>query len=328
MKNSIVDIMFYSRYFSLPMTILSWLVIFTYSIINTGDVGYGIVALIGLCFAHLGTNILDDYFDYKSLIKQVGFSKEEYLKNSQKTKCRYIISGRIKPRQALFIALTHFSIAGFCGLFLFLKCGIGVIYFALIGGIIAVFYSLMSRICLSEFAVALAYGPALFGGVYYVMTNSYDQNIIYLSIPTMIMTVILLYIHTVMDYEFDILEGKCTLANRFESPLKSLVVLKGLIITAYLSLPLLCVLDILDWQVFLAYLTIPLAIDLYKSMKEFALNPESLPSKKWYHFPMENLEKLKANNEASFMIRMYQSRNLMIYFALFMVVAIILALAI
>ena len=88
-----------SRIFSLPMTIMSWLVIFTYSAIKMGNIKYGIIALVGLCFAHLGTNLIDDYFDYKFLIKMVNFDKTEYLKQSQKTKCRYLISGLIKKRQ-------------------------------------------------------------------------------------------------------------------------------------------------------------------------------------------------------------------------------------
>ena len=41
------------------------------------------------------------YFDYKSLIKQVGFNKREYLKNTQKTKCRYLVAGLLKERQVL-----------------------------------------------------------------------------------------------------------------------------------------------------------------------------------------------------------------------------------
>ena len=50
---------------------------------------------------------------------------------------------------------------------MFLKCGVGVIYFTIIGGIITFIYSFMSKIKLSEFAIAIIYGPAIFGGVYY-----------------------------------------------------------------------------------------------------------------------------------------------------------------
>ncbi len=321
MLNLISTILECSRVFSLPMTIMSWLVIFTYSVLSSGNIKYGLIAFVGICFAHLAANILDDYFDYKSLIKQVDFNKKEYLRNSQKTKCRYLISGRVKPIEILELASIYLIIAATLGVFLYLKCGVGVIYFALAGGIITLLYSFLSRIRLSEFAVAIAYGPALFGGVYYVMTKTFSWEVFVLSIPTMIMTVILLYIHTIMDFYFDVNEGHKTIANSHKSPMEALKILKFMLISAYLSLILLCVFDILDWQVFLVLLTIPLAVDLYKSMKDFAANPESIPEHKWYHFPMENMM-----NAPSFMTRIYQSRNLMIYFALILCSAIILAL--
>lgn len=310
-----------SRVFSLPMTIMSWLIIFIYSLLQAGELFHGILALIGICFAHLATNVLDDYFDYKTLIKQVGFDKNEYIKNSQKTKCRYLVSGIISEGELLYIAFVYLLLAGLVGLFLFFKCGMGVIYFALVGGFFVLLYSLLSKVRLSELAVGLTYGPALFGGVYYVMTKTYSWEVFVLCIPSMIVTIILLYIHTVMDFEFDLNEGHQTIANTFDSQLDSLIVLKVLLILAYVSPIFLCIFDILDWQVFLTYLTIPLAIDLYKSMEEFSTNSNSIPEHKWYHFPMEDMRGAPA-----FMTRIYQSRNLMIYYSLFLTLAIILAL--
>ena len=158
------------------------------------------------------------------------------------------------------------------------------------------------------------------------MTGTYSEEVFILSVPTMLMTVVLLYIHTVMDYDFDISEGKATLANRFNSRLDSLAILKILLILAYSSLVALCIFDILDWHVFFVYITIFLAVDLYKSMVEFSCNPEITPSKKWYHFPMEKFSEFEKRNEGAFMFRMLQSRNLMIYFSLFYVFAIIVSL--
>ena len=37
-----------------------------------------------------------------------------------------------------------------------------------------------------------------------------------------------------------------------------------------------CIFDILDWQVFLVFLTLPIAIDLYKSMILYASNDKDL----------------------------------------------------
>lgn len=218
----------------------------------------------------------------------------------------------------LYSDLLTFFFAGLIGLFFLIKCGIGVLYFALAGGIIAISYSFLSKIRLSELAVAAAYGPALFGGVYYVMTKTFSWEIILLSIPSMIVTVILLYIHTVMDFDFDLNEKHNTIANSFNSQLDSLIVLKWLLISAYISPVILCIFDILDWQVFLVWITIPLAVDLYKSMVEYSIDSDSIPEHKWYHFPMENMMGAPA-----FMTRMFQSRNLMIYYSLLLSIAIV-----
>jgi len=324
MFNKFAMILDCSRVYSLPMTIISWLVVFTYALFESGSVGYGILALIGICLAHLGTNVIDDYVDYKSLIKQVDFDKNEYLKNTQKTKCRYLISGMMTEKEIIILALSYFSIAALIGLFFYTKCGIQVLYFALAGGIIGVLYPFLSRIRLSEIAVGLTYGPLLFGGVFYVMTKTLTPEVFWLSIPTMFVTIILLYIHTIMDFEYDLKEGHLTISNAFDSQLDSLIVLKVFIIISYISLVLLCILDILDWQAFLVYLTIPLAIDLYKSMEQFSIDTESIPERKWYHFPMENMKHIIRMQARNFMVRIYQSRNLMIYFGLLLVLAIIL----
>ena len=328
MLNKTKTILECSRIFSLPMTIMSWLVVFVFALIDSGNLWYGLIAFAGLCTAHLGTNIIDDYFDYKSLIKSVDFDKEEYLKNSQKTKCRYIINGDMTESDVLLLCGLYFGIAFLIGLFLFFKCGMGVLYYALIGGLIGLLYPFVSKICLSELAVALAYGPALFGGVYYVMTGTFSKEVFILCIPTMIVSVVLLYIHTVMDYEYDLNEGHFTIANRFNSQLDSLIILKALLILAYISILFLCIADIADWQVMFTYLTIPLAVDLYKSMKEYSCNPDDTPERKWYHIPMENLDLFKTRGEAPFMFRMFQSRNLMIYFSLFLVLGLIFSLAV
>ena len=128
--------------------------------------------------------------------------------------------------------------------------------------------------------------------------------------------------------EFDINEGKATIANRFDSQLDALIVLKVILVLAYVSLVLLCIFDILDWQVFCVYLTIPLAVDLYNSMVNYSCNSKDVPVKKWYHFPMENLSVFEKRGESAFMFRMLQARNLMIYFSLFLILSIIICLAI
>jgi len=96
-----------------------------------------------------------------------------------------------------------------------------------------------------------------------------------------------------------------------------------LLILSYISLFAICIFDISDWQVLLPLLTIPLGIDLYKSMVDFSTDTNSVPRRKWFHFPMENMEHIEKMNAESFMIRIYQSRNLMIYFSIFLIIGLL-----
>lgn len=56
-----------ARPYSVPMTFLSWLVIFCYGVKHGGNILCGLIALIGISLVHLSTNLCDDYFDYQRL---------------------------------------------------------------------------------------------------------------------------------------------------------------------------------------------------------------------------------------------------------------------
>lgn len=58
-----------SRAFSLPITVMSWLVVFLYAMKSGGNVLNGVLALIGVALAHLAGNLTDDYIDYGILSK-------------------------------------------------------------------------------------------------------------------------------------------------------------------------------------------------------------------------------------------------------------------
>ena len=74
-----------ARVYSLPITILNWLVIFIFSIKHGGNWILGLVALFGISLVHMATNLIDDYFDYKILSQN-----EEFFLSSQNCKCFYL----------------------------------------------------------------------------------------------------------------------------------------------------------------------------------------------------------------------------------------------
>ena len=312
-----------SRWYALPTTIFSWLIVFVYSIDKDGNYINGILALIGICLAHLATNLFDDYIDFHNLKKEIDENNNLILPNTQNGKCQYLLDGSVKTIDVLKIIALYCTLALIIGIYLFANIGSGILLYMTFGALIVVLYPYLSNIRLSEFAVALAYGPLLFGGTYFAMTGKIDITPFILAIPTMLFTVNLIYTDTFLDRDIDKKEGKDTLCGYFKTEKNALLFQKWLVIIAYISIVLIESFDITDWEILITLITIPLAIDLHNSLIEYSLNKESIPQKKWYHIPFENWNKIEQEECKPFMFRMYQARNLMIYFSILITISIL-----
>ena len=269
-----------SRLFSLPMTLLSWLVIFVYSLKLGGNILNGIVALIGISCAHLATNLFDDYVDYKKLTD-----------NSQKCKCAYIKEGKATLKDVLVVVIIYCAIACMVGLFLLLRCGFPVVVLGLIGGIITLVYAKLSQNGLSELAVGTAFGPLLFEGVYFVMTGKFSLVVLVMSLAVVMFTIGLLYVHTLLDFEGDMYAHKKTLVCRIGDKnlaLKGVYVVYGL---GYLFTLLLAFM-LNNYFILLTFLLIPLVFDMYNSLKTFTCG----------------------DDVKEFYFRLLKARNLMVYY--------------
>lgn len=280
-----------SRLFSLPMTLLSWLVIFVYSLKFGGNVLNGLVALIGISCAHLATNLFDDYVDYKKLTD-----------NSQKCKCAYIKDGKATLKDVLVVVIIYCAIACFSGLFLLLRCGFPVVVLGLIGGIITLVYAKLSQNGLCEFAVGTAFGPLLFEGVYFVMTGKFSLVVLVLSLAVVMFTIGLLYVHTLLDFEGDMYAHKKTLVCRIGD--KNLA-LKGVFIVYGLGyiFTLLLVFLLNNYFILLTFLLIPFVFDMYNSLKTFTCG----------------------DDVKEFYFRLLKARNLMVYYSVIILILLILS---
>ena len=279
-----------SRLFSLPMSILSWLVIFAYSI--DGNLLNGFVALIGIAFAHLATNLFDDYIDYKNLDDE----------NCQQCKCAYIKEGKASIKNVLNVVIVYLSISALTGLFLFLRCGYPVIILALIGVFISLCYAQLSKRGLSEIAVGTAFGPLLFEGVYYVMTGKFSLNVFVLSLAVVMFTIGLMYTHTVLDYEGDMKCKKMTLVCRLGSKERAIDGIYFVYGLGFLF-TVVCAFLMKNYFMFLGLLLIPLVKNLHDSLKSFECGGEV----------------------SEFYKRLLKARNLMVYYSLFMAAVILLS---
>lgn len=271
-----------SRLFSIPMSILSWLVIFVFALKQGGNILNGIIALIGIVSAHLATNLFDDYVDYKVLPE-----------NSQRCKCAYIKDGKATLNSVLKIVIIYLLIASICGFFLFLRCGFPVIGLAIVGGIIALIYAKLSQRGLSEFAVGIAFGPLLFEGTYFVMTKNFSLEVFILSLAVVMFTIGLMYVHTILDFEGDMCAHKKTLVCRIGNKniaLKGVFVVYGL---GYLFTLILAVM-LKNYYLLLTFGLFPLVFRMYNYLKTYTCGGEV----------------------SEFYFRLLQARNLMVYYSL------------
>ena len=128
--NKLIDFWFMrvSRGYSLPMSLTNWLVVFTIAFLHGGNVGFGVLALIGFMFAHMGTNVFDDVVD-------------QWLKvPKQKYKSTHFDTGETNIRTVFILAIIYFLFALLIGFFFFWKCGYPVLIIALLGAFIALLY--------------------------------------------------------------------------------------------------------------------------------------------------------------------------------------------
>ncbi len=307
-----------ARVYSLPITVLNWVVIFIYSINDNGNIILGILALIGMSLVHLATNLIDDYFDYKILIKD-----EKILNSAQNCKCLYLKNNQATIIELKYAIITFLGIAGFIGIILFFLSGYYVAILAFIGLLVAVFYQKCSISGIGELAVFIAYGPLLYEGTYYVMKSKFSSEVLILSVACVFITITVLYAHMLMDFDGDKSSHKKTLCTKCKNKNTALNLL-----LAFYGLGFLCItifaISTKNYFYFLTFLTLPLIFDLYKSLQDFNKDKSNLPQIKFWHYPLDNWDKIKNSTDAPFYFRFFYVRNILIWFLLLVCIGIFL----
>ena len=220
---------------------------------------YFILTLIGGLAVQAGSNVINDYFDYKSGNDEVN---REYVRPFSGGS-RMIQLGLLTPLEILSGALALFALATSIGLFLTWKIG----YTVLILGVIGVFsgYSytapplnLASR-GIGEAVVGLNFGVLMVLGSYYVQTGTLAVEPLVASIPVSLLIAAVLYINEFPDYVADKAVGKDTLVVRLGRN-RAVFGFMMMFIGTYGALALALLYQILPIYASLGFLTIPFAV--------------------------------------------------------------------
>lgn len=307
-----------ARVYTLPITVLNWLVAFVFSLKHGGNAVLGILALVGISFAHMAANLLDDYFDYKILLKD-----EKFLNSAQNCKCWYLKNNQVTVDELRRTIIAFLACAAVIGAILFLTSGCYVAIFAIIGLVIALTYQKFSLNGIGELAVMIAFGPLLYEGTYYVMTGSLSQNLLLLSFACVFFTISILYVHMLMDYDGDECSHKKTLCRFFKTKEKALRFLAFFYLLGFVNIIFLGVISANLWYL-LTLLTLPLIFDLYKSLINFNNDKTDLPQTRFWHAPLDNWAKIKETTDAPFYFRFFYVRNITTWFMILTCIAILL----
>lgn len=316
-KEQIINWLECVRAFSIPITVMSWAIVFTYGIKMGGNIWLGLLALIGIQLAHLATNLIDDYLDYKII------SADKTLSQTvQKGKCRLIFENIIPIEQIKLAIVLMCTIASIIGIILFFLSGPHVVWLMFIAAIIVLLYQKCSLVGLSEFAVGIIYGPILFEGTYYVMTSEFSLPVLLLSFVSVMFSEQFLYTHTVLDYDGDMYSHKNTLACRFKNKNNALWLLGSFFLFGYISLTTLAFTNN-NFLFLLGFITLPHVIWLFKEVLQFNNNKNIKPNINKLNFPLDNWKQIEKDGAESFYFRLLLSRNIMLYMSLILIGAII-----
>ncbi|GAI44049.1 unnamed protein product, partial [marine sediment metagenome] len=171
-----------------------------------------VMALIGLSALHLGSNLLNDYYDSKGSdpinIRLTPFSGGS----------RVIQENEIQPDTILALSLSFFFIGVACGIWFTFWGRPYVLLIGLFGLLAGWTYSspplqLMSR-GLGEPLIFFAFGPIITLGTYYVMTDTLSWYAFLIGIPHGFFIMAVIWINEFPDYQADLKANKKNLVIR------------------------------------------------------------------------------------------------------------------
>lgn len=253
------------RGYSLPISLMSWLVPFLFALMSGGSLFSGLIALFGIIVLHMGVNIFDDAIDYTLAKKRIEKGKQEDF-NFQQGKCIYIFNKELSLKQYYIISISLFLMGLLIGLFFLTVVGLKLLYIIIPTAILCLLYPILGYLGLGEVIVATIFSPLLYSGVYFVMTGKYSYEILILSISTGFLVVSVLHNHMLMDYKLDEKSRKITLCRLCKSEKNALRLLGIIIILAYINILFWILLGNLDICYLISFLSLPFAIKLYKDM--------------------------------------------------------------
>jgi len=226
------------------------------------------LVLIGGVCLHIGANVVNDYFDYKSGTDNVNVEYTRPFTGGS----RMIQEGLMTPREVFVEAIFFFAVGGLIGIYLAFQDRILVIVLGIIGAFSGYFYTAppvnLAKRGIGELFIGLNFGILMTLGAYYVQVGYLAWEPVFASVPIAILIATVLYINEFPDYNADKEAGKRHLVVRLgkEKAAKGHAVLMG---SVFVYIAVLVALDWISPYSLIAFLTLPLAITSIRFSRDF-----------------------------------------------------------
>lgn len=232
------------------------------------------LTLLGAALFHLGTNVLNDYFDHRSGADEANLTPTPFSGGS-----RLIQRGLIDPASLLRLAVGLYIGGTVVGLVLTALRGQALVWFGLAGFALGFLYTappvrLVHR-GLGELAVGLGFGPVVVLGSYWVQAQRWSREAALVSIPVGLLIAAVLYINEIPDRMWDAKSGKRTIITRL-SPAMSISGYGVLMAAAYLAIVAGVAAGGLPVPSLLGLLTVPMAWRAFQGLRRHHAYPYRL----------------------------------------------------
>lgn len=144
------------------------------------NIGLAVLLAAGLTLAHTGSNLVNDFWDYRNGIDTPDSPRARYGPHP-------FVGEKGNLREFLLVTGVVLAAATAIGVYLTIAAGLWVLAFALGGAFVLLFYSggplPLKYFGMGEAAVFVVWGPLMIGGSYYVMTESLPTWVLLASVP-------------------------------------------------------------------------------------------------------------------------------------------------
>lgn len=293
----------------------------------------------GVCAAHLGMNLADDYFDFKH-DSRIRSDLSSTSVRARMEKCHYIQSGATDIHHLGWAVVGFLTFAAAMGAIALVaqwlihgwQAAVGLILYAILGLVVGINYSgkplELGYHGLGELVIGLMFGPLNMLGVQAALTgNIFSWHMLCISIAIGCMVTNIVYVHSVMEVKADAELGKMTFArllvrNRKEER-GNLLMIIFIGVFAIVPFVMLSIGIALDWWspwYLLTLATLPMSIYLIHSTRLFAYELPRNDTPRWWMGPMGDWDAYVKSGMDWFLFRWLLARNICTFFCLILII--------